>query len=92
MASDDGGPEAGESLPPSARYVLAELQEADAPLTLSDLDAALHHRRSTIEWAVRRLKDSGYIRVDQNPADLREIAVTLRDERTVNTSESDTSA
>jgi DNA-binding MarR family transcriptional regulator len=88
--TDANDKEASESLPPSCRYVLDALDAGDEPLTLDDLDSQLCHRRSTIEWAVRQLKDSGYVRVDRDSDDLRQVAVTLRSERTFTPHESDT--
>lgn len=83
--------EAVDSLPPSCRYVLDALQEADEPLTYDDLDERLCHQRSTIEWAVRRLNDSGHIALDRKNDDLRQVSIELRSERTLNTQQSDRS-
>lgn len=79
-----------DSLPPSCRYVLDALETAEGPLTYDDLDEQLCHQRSTIEWAVRQLKDSGYVSLDRDSDDLRQVSITLRSERTLNPSQTDT--
>jgi len=89
MPSNGGDPGDVENLPLSCQYVLDELDTADDPLTLADLNKRLNHSRESIAWAVRRLNDYGYVRVDRNPGDLREVAVSLRDERTLNPQQSD---
>lgn len=92
MTTSDGGSRDDlDSLPPSCRYVLDELEAADGPLTYDDLDERLCHQRPTIGWAARRLKDSGYVSLDRDSDDLRQVSITLRSERTLNSPQTDRS-
>jgi len=82
------GTESGwvDDLPPSAKYVLKELDQAGGELSRRELVDELCHHERTIAGALKTLENRGYIFKDQNPADLREVVVKLADERRYNPS------
>lgn len=82
------GTESGRSddLPPSARYILQALQEADGELSRRELVNQLCHRERTITEALDTLENCGYIIRNRNSEDLREVSVVLADERRYNPS------
>jgi DNA-binding MarR family transcriptional regulator len=83
--------EATDSLPPSCRYVLSALADADAnELTLQELDNRLCHRKRTIAEALKTLENRGYIHKKQDSDDLRQVVAELVDTRTFTPRESDT--
>jgi len=84
MASNGGDRDPVESLPPSCRYVLAALEDADGTSSRQDLIDQLCHRESTINRALDTLESGNYIIRTRNPSDLREVVVELADERRYN--------
>lgn len=70
MASQNGNHDSGESLPPSCRFVLDTLAD-EQPLTLQELVDETGMPRSTVKWAVRRLKNHRKVTADTDPTDLR---------------------
>lgn len=90
MTASDGGRDDVESLPPSCRYVLRELDRAEGELSRQALDERLEHHPRTIRRALAILEEAGKLRRDRDPRDLREIVVTTATTPGYNTTESDT--
>jgi DNA-binding MarR family transcriptional regulator len=76
-----------KDLPPSCRYVLDALEEADdGTLTRRELGDQLCHCERTITDALNTLENRGYIPRTQKSGDFREVAVELAGTRTYNPS------
>jgi len=78
MTSDGRSSPVFDELPPSCRYVLHILQEKQ-PLTLQDIVEETDLPNTTAQWALRRLKNCGYISADRDPEDLRRNEYKIRD-------------
>jgi len=70
MSQDGRDQEAADSLPPSCRFILDTLAD-EQPLTLRELVDETGMPRSTVKWAVRRLKNRRKVTADTDPTDLR---------------------
>ena len=91
MASNGGHSDDAESLPPSCKYVLRALTDADGSLMRDELVDELCHRERTISGALKTLENCGYIVRTRKNDDLRQVVVKLADERSYNPPESDRS-
>ncbi|WP_436933674.1 MarR family transcriptional regulator [Halovenus marina] len=90
MTTNGGSSTRAESLPPSAAYVLDKI-EADEPVTRQQLLSETYLSERTLSRALETLQNGGYISLEQNPEDLRQVVATLAGKRTYNPPESDTS-
>lgn len=70
----------GRPLPPSARYALHLIEEHGVRRRTELLDETTLSER-TIDRALRRLEDHGYIRRDRDGEDLRICRINLTDAR-----------
>jgi len=90
MASPGASSTPAEDLPPSAAYLLDTIED-EAPVTRQQLLAETYLCERTLTRALDTLQNGGYITLEANSDDLREVVATLADKRTYNPPESDRS-
>lgn len=66
-----------DDLPPSAKYVVFALEDADGSLTRCDLQEQTGLPKRTLDRALDRLEDVGIVHRDRDADDLRYVRVAL---------------
>jgi len=79
-----------DDLPPSAAYLLDTIED-EAPVTRQQLLTETYLCERTLTRALGTLQNGGYISLEANPDDLREVVATLAAEQTYTPPRSDTS-
>ena len=77
MASNGTSSIGRDELPPSCQYILHVLEE-EGPLTRTAIVDETALSETTVEWALRRLKNHGFIIAARDPDDLRRNEYNIR--------------
>jgi len=89
-AGTNSSPIPAADLPPSAAYLLDTIED-EAPVTRQQLLAETYLCERSLTRALRTLQNGGYITLEANPDDLREVVATLAVEQTYTPPRSDIS-